>query len=100
MNWISIEQDVPKSDWHVVFVTDGVLTLFARWINDPKSYYGEDLTEWDEELQDEIPLDKEWHEPHWKFETCIGPFYGNDECFGHIDIITHWMPLPTPPESA
>jgi hypothetical protein len=99
MEWISVDEDEkPLSAFHVVFVTDGVITCLARYIEDPVYWYGENLMEYDEELLCEVPLDEKFHEPHWLFKTGIGPFLGNDECFGSMEDITHWMPLPKPPK--
>lgn len=97
MDWIDVEYEKPISDFQVVLITDGILTCLAMWIADPVSYYGKDLMEWDENLQDEIPLEKEWHESHWLFETSVGPFIGSQQCFGSMQEITHWMHLPKPP---
>ncbi len=95
--WKSIGEDErPQCHWHIVLVTDGQLTCLARFINNPKDWYGEDLLEWNEELQEDLPLEEEWHEPHWLFINEVGPFLGNDECFGNMDEITHWMDLPKP----
>ena len=99
MIWIDTELEKPASEWHIVFVTDGIHTCLARWINNPIEWYGPDLMEWDESKENYIQLDKEWHEPHWKFETGVGPFMGNDECFGWAGEVSHWMPLPLPPQS-
>jgi hypothetical protein len=96
--WIDSESKKPKSDWHIVLVTDGELVCLARWIEDPKKYYGEDLIDWDEKKEEYVQLDEEWHESHWLFETNIGPFFGNDECFGVMSDISHWMNLPVPPK--
>lgn len=94
--WISVEKEKPSSPWHVVFVTDGTCTCLARWIENPRDWYGDDLMEWDEDIQDEIPLDKEWHDSHWIFLREVGPFLGNDECMGfNGDKLSHWMPLPS-----
>lgn len=99
MKWISCETNKrPLSPWHVVFVTDGEIVCLAHWIEDPKYWYGDDLMEWDEMLETEVPLDEEWHLPHWRFITEVGPFSGNDECFGIIEDVTHWISLPKPPK--
>lgn len=95
--WIRVEDKKPISHWHIVFVTDGKVTALARWINDPKVWYGKDLKEWDDDLQDEVPLDEEWWHSHWELVTEIGPFVDNDACFGCIGYISHWMPLPNLP---
>ena len=95
--WIAVEQEHPISDFHVVFITDGKITCLARFINDPESWYGKDLTEWSENLNRYVPLEEDGREPHWLFETCVGPFKGDDECFGSMGDITHWMHLPIPP---
>lgn len=100
IQWIDCEKEHPKSVWDVVFVTDGEMTCLAFWIEDPKSWYEKDeggLYEYDEDLEDFVYLEKEWGEPHWRFETKVGPFRGSKECFGTIGYITHWMPLPEPP---
>ena len=91
--WIDVEKEKPTSEWHIVFVTDGKITCLARWIEDPIKWYGKEL-----EDADGIKLDEEWHEPHWIFVTEIGPFIGNDECFGIMEYITHWIPLPDLPK--
>ncbi len=86
--WIDAEIEQPTSFRRVVFVTDGIITCLAKYINDPKEYYGEELMEWD----------KKWHDPHWLIINIVGPFKENDEFSGIIDDITHWMPLPKPPD--
>lgn len=81
----------PESHWHVVLVTDGELVCLARWINDPVEWYGKDL-----EDEDGEKLDSKWHEAHWLFLTQVGPFTGNDECFGAMNEIIGWMDIPKP----
>ncbi|MHB1059881.1 MAG: hypothetical protein ACYC0F_18565 [Rhodanobacter sp.] len=97
MEWISVENEYPSSPWHVVFITDGEITFLARWIENPKEWYGDDLFYWDEENKKYIPLDKEWHSPHWILES--DGFIGNDEVLlPDLNTITHWMHLPLPPK--
>ena len=98
MEWIDANLEQPSSSWHIVLVTDGILVCLAKWIENPLDWYGPELMEWDENIQKYIELEKEWHNPHWLFETSIGPFIGNDECFGIMEDISHWMPLPLPPK--
>lgn len=98
--WISCNKEMPSSYWHVVFVTDGICTCLARWIENPKEWYGDDLMEWNENLQEDVPLDEEWHGSHWVFIENAGPFIGNDQCMAFdADGISHWMSLPTPPKT-
>lgn len=99
--WINCDDRYPSSYWEYVLVTDGKLVYLANWIGDPKDWYGKDLLEWNKELQEEVLLDKEWHDPHWTFDIAecgIGPFIEGQSCFGEMEGITHWMPLPTPPQ--
>ncbi len=102
MNWINTEteNEKPTSPWHIVFVTNGEVTWLARWISDPKYWYGEELTEYDENTHENVPLEKEWHDPHWLYIQEVGPFLENDECFlfNSMDDVTHWMPLPKTPK--
>jgi len=94
--WISVEKEFPKSPWHTVLVTDGDVVCLANYIEKPEEWYGEELVEWDDRLRQEVPLDKEWHDPHWKFEE-LGPFIGNDSCFANMGDIIYWMNIPLPP---
>ena len=95
MEWISVEEKNPESVFHNVLITDGDVVSLGRYIADPFDYYGED------ELEE---IGEEWREPHWIFvlqdkEVCkLGPFRGNDECFGGIEEVSHWMNLPIPPK--
>ena len=91
LDWISTEEDKPKSHSDVVLVTDGILVNLAHWISNPKYYYE----------PEEYETFENWEkEPHWYFFTSLdgyGPFIKSKECFGKIEDITHWMPLPEPP---
>lgn len=86
--WIKTEDRKPLPYYDIVFVTDGITTMLATYIENPLEYYGSF------ELKD---LGEEWIKTHWKFEG-LGPFIGNQECFADFGDITHWMPLPKPPE--
>lgn len=93
--WINIlkSDKKPSSYWIIVLVTDGELICLARWIENPIDWYGQDLEDDDGEK-----IEDEFHTSHWAFETEIGPFIEGQECFGRIEDIIAWMPLPKPPE--
>lgn len=79
MKWIDCEKRKPKGPFEIVFVTDGKIICLARWIEKPLDWYEPEF----------FILNEEWKEPHWEFQTDIGPFLGNDECFGIIEDISH-----------
>lgn len=105
MKWISLleEEKWPCNPYKKVLVTDGHLVSIASYIQDPKNYYKNErghLWEWDSSLEGYVVLEKRWHDPHWKIETCIVPFTWEDESSGVMEDITHWMPLPLPPKGS
>jgi len=104
--WIDCEEEKrPESVFDVCLVTDGKLSCLAYYIENPMQYYethennDKVLVEWDDNEECYIPMGEDAYESHWEFITDIGPFIrGDQECFGAIGEITHWMPLPKPPE--
>lgn len=92
--WIKCEDKKPDSPWVHVLTTDGEFITLARWIEKPQEWYSE------EEL---IEIGEEWRDSHWYFvlsQAGFGPYdtKGN-EYFCAMNDITHWMPLPHPPDA-
>lgn len=92
MDWLDQGLIKPSSRWQIVIVTDGEFVWFARWIDDPISWYGKDL-----EDENGEKLDEEWHQPHWLYEINMGKYIDNDPVFGIVGEVSHWMPIPKPP---
>lgn len=96
-DWINISDRLPdyvgesKTDSFYVWVTDGELIEIAKYIHRPRNYGC--AVDDDEQKATCGP------QPHWHFEE-IGSFFEGDLCFKRLETleITHWMPLPLPPE--
>lgn len=100
MDWIDTEDKLPDPTWQIVWVTDGHFITLARWIDDPKGWYGPDFMMEDPDDEDkEIPVEEWQKKPHFVFLKDDVIFIGDQEGFGPFGAeVTHWMPLPHPPK--
>lgn len=77
MKWISVDDELPKSDDEFLVVlggTDVIACFFNPWLSDPQR--------------------NREYSFHWFTEQDI-PSYGSERC--EMMGVTHWMPFPPPP---
>jgi len=96
--WISVEERLPEP-LHLVIVRhktgykDNAITVIGKWVpamTDESTPEDEDWVEYDEQT-DTYYVPEGWYEfqANWDEYSAI-----------HInEAVTHWMPLPEPPES-
>lgn len=99
--WISVEQELPKSGEHVLlccevrcvgggigkYVCDGFWA--ERYKHETSGFPDECACEYSEE-NDEYYLLEGWHEVIKNWDDYNSVVIG--------DFVTHWMPLPSPPD--
>jgi hypothetical protein len=93
-NWISVKDRLPECEKEVLIVTDnGIITTAmyedGKMSTDDSTWNWYDL-DYDED-RDEYLIPECW---------CENKHYNPDEAYNNCvyDKVTHWMPLPEPPE--
>lgn len=97
MKWISVKDRLPNSEHIYVLVTDGKLITLANYHANARVYYGNEIDEEDFEYNI-FWIDENSCWGLELFDDGFGPFINGESCFGDIQEITHWMPLPNPPK--